>query len=613
MRSLFQTPFGAVFRNELLLNSRRIAPYALMAFFSANAVLWSVAGAAVHYGWATNSDFYIARNFGGFAFGILALPLFAALVTADPVIRDFRLGVDPLIFSKPVSRAAYLLGKFFGSFFVLVCCQAAFALTLVLLQVLHTSRMKVLPFRIFPYFKHFFLVVVISYALFAAVYFTVGTLTRSAKIVYGLAVAYYPLYIAWQLLVLKNLPPRWGLLLNPLVTRGPGETPWGRDAVWVDRIVVSYTPMMIANRALVILAAAACLIILNFRFSITERSENSGHFSLLGLSPAVDRVHYDPESFEATQGQQFEEFDSQAKVGLSGIPLPEVTTANRGIRANLRKLAAATGLELRLLRAERSLVVIVPLAVLLSFLCLPFSAGVSNLSYSANFASHTANGVALFLLGVIVFYTGEAIARDHEVRTEPLLWAAPAANNVLLLSKFLATFLLTLSLVVVVGLTALATQLFRGQTPIEILPYLITYSVILLPGIIFMAGVSIVLNVLLRDKYLAYAVSIATGAGLFYLYSQGYNHWLYNPLHYRLWTYADLTGSNHTRILVQRLYWIALAGACLSLAHLCFQRKSAKGVLVDRRLTGAGWSILITAVSMALAALAVLVVILPAR
>src|SRR3979490_1477437 len=109
-----------------------------------------------------------------FSFGILGLPLFAAVIMADPVIKDFRMGIDPLIFSKPVSRAQYLLGKFFGSFFVLVCCQAAFGLTMLLLQVFHTSRMLVLPFRVFPYFKHFFLIVVVSYLLFAAVYFTLG-------------------------------------------------------------------------------------------------------------------------------------------------------------------------------------------------------------------------------------------------------------------------------------------------------------------------------------------------------------------------------------------------------------------------------------------------------
>ncbi len=62
MRNPFQTPFAAVFCNEVLLNIKRVAPYALMVLFSANAVLWWGWGPAVARGWATNSDFYIAQK-----------------------------------------------------------------------------------------------------------------------------------------------------------------------------------------------------------------------------------------------------------------------------------------------------------------------------------------------------------------------------------------------------------------------------------------------------------------------------------------------------------------------------------------------------------------------
>jgi len=74
----------------------------------------------------------------------------------DPVLRDFRLGVDSLIFSKPISRASYLIGKFLGNFFVFVCCMSTYVLSLIVMQVVHTSAMIVLPVRVLPYFKHFF-------------------------------------------------------------------------------------------------------------------------------------------------------------------------------------------------------------------------------------------------------------------------------------------------------------------------------------------------------------------------------------------------------------------------------------------------------------------------
>src|SRR5689334_14622136 len=160
MKSPFQTSFAAVFTNEVLLNAKRVAPYVLMVFFAANAVLWWGWGPAVQRGWATNSDFYIHRNMGGFSF-ILGLPIFTGIIVGDAVIRDFRVCVDPLIFSKPVGRGSYLLGKFLGNFFVLVCCQSAFAITLLLLQWVPFSKMVVLPVRVVPYFKHFFMIVVI--------------------------------------------------------------------------------------------------------------------------------------------------------------------------------------------------------------------------------------------------------------------------------------------------------------------------------------------------------------------------------------------------------------------------------------------------------------------
>ena len=573
MRSPTQTAFGAVFQNEVLLNSKRVAPYALMILFAAYAVLLWGHGPAVRLGWATNSDFYIVRNL--LAVSFLAFPIFNAVIMCDPVIRDFRTEIDPLIFSKPISRAEYILGKFFGNFFVLVCCQAAFPLMLLVLQAFRTSQMIVQPVRVFPYFKHFLFFAVITHLVMAAFYFTVGTLTRNAKIAYGLAVCFYPLYISYGVFLLRGLPLRGRMLLDPMLLgatlRGNGFL---NTADFLNQYVVSYTPDMILNRALMGVVAAVCLTILYFRFAITEPNRNAKKFSVLNLSTAAERLYYDPETFEAARSDQFEKRDFEGGVRRDSVPLPVVVRKNDGVKANLRKLVAAAALELRLLRSERSLVVLIPLAVLLSFLSLPFSTSVSDVSHSAAFASSSANGSLLFLLGVIVFCTGEAMHRDREVRVEPVLWSAPAPNNIFLISKFLATLLLVLFLLLLIGLTAMLTQLLRGQTPVEISTYLVTYSVILVPSLAFMAAASIALNVLLRDKYLAYAIIIGISSGLFYLYTQGYNHWLYNPVLYGLWIPADLTGTTAgaSRIVALRLYCIALTSLFLLIAHLFFER-----------------------------------------
>src|SRR6185369_7994430 len=138
---------------------------------------------------------------------------------------------------------------------------------------------------------------------------------------------------------------------------------------------------------------------------------------------------------------------------------------------------AAMGVELRLLRAERGLMVLVPLAILLSFLSVPFSRIPTVVSYSVTSATNTANMLLLLLACVTVFYTGEIMHRDRELKIEPVTWSMPAPNSVLLLSKWLAMTLLSLSVVLLGGLTTIATQLFRGYTPVDFSAYLIINSV----------------------------------------------------------------------------------------------------------------------------------------
>lgn len=605
MKDPFRTPFAAIFQNEVRLNSRRVAPYALAILFVGNALLWWGRGPAIQLGWATNSDWYIVRTLLAFSF-LLGLPIFNAVIMGDPVIRDVRTGVDPLIFSKPVTRAQYLLGKFFGNFFVLVCCQAAFLVTLVLLQPFPTSQMIVQPVRVFPYFKHFFFFVVISHLVLAAFYFTVGTLTRNSKIVYGLAVAFYPLYITYGLLLLRPLPFRWRLMLDPMLLgaslRGNGFL---HSAEFLNQYVVRYTADMIANRVVMILVAAISLTILYVRFSMAERPGKVEKFSVLNLSTAAEGVYY-PESSPATGLDEFEKPDHKARAFLPHGTLPEIARVNEGFRANVNKLIAALGVEFRLLRAERSLVVIMPLAIFLSILEVAFYNIPLDLSYSAAYATNTAKLLLLFLLGMSVFYISEATHRDREVRIEPVLWAAPAPNNVLLLSKFLATLLLMCGLIFAVGIAALAIQVLRNHTPIELLAYVRVYGLILLPSTIFVTGVTVLANIALRNKHVAYVFSIGTAAGLFYLYSNGYNQWLYNPVLYQLWTYTDLAGAgnNQTTILLHRIYCLGVAIACLSLAHLLFHRKSTKGFWVEAHFTGKVWSILLALLSLTSAIIA---------
>ncbi|HEX8068327.1 MAG TPA: ABC transporter permease subunit [Pyrinomonadaceae bacterium] len=606
-----RTPLAAVFHAEVLFNARRVAPYVLMVLFSANAVLWWGWGPAVAWGWATNGDFYIVRLFLQFSF--MTMPLFIALFMGDPVIRDFRLGVAPLIFSKPITRAEYLAGKFLGNFFVLVCCLGCYALTLIVLQAFSRPHMLVLPARVGPYVKHFFFFVVVSSLALAAVCFTVGTLTRNVKLVYGLMTAFYPLYVAWQY-TLKGLPPRWRITLDPLLFNVAAGIYGPASAARVNRLDMSYSADVLANRALMLVAAAACFAILRARFATDEQTRGdrqAARLTTLELNAPVERLDAGAADvelalLEATVATAAP--DSATGPGVDAaspehVALSHVATATAGARAQFRQFTAAAAVELRLLSAERSLVVLLPLAALLSGAGLAYYEAAPAPSYSAAYAARTAEPLLLFLAAIAVFYTGEALHRDRELRVEPVLWSMPVPNFVLLLSKFTTTLLLAAGTLALVGAAALALQSYKRHAPVEPLPYLAAYALVLLPGAAFMIAAATALHTLLRDKYLAYAVCLATGGGLFYLYNLGHNHPLYNPLLYGLWTPADLArgAPRLPYLLAHRLYCLALTALCLALAHLGFGRRLTGGRAAARRWRAHGPTLLAAVLAAALA------------
>src|SRR4030095_8168017 len=269
-----------------------------MAFFASNALLWWGKGPAREMGWATNAEFYIQRNMAAFSF-VLGLPIFTAVIMGDAVIRDFRLGVDTLLFSKPVGRGSYLFAKFLGNFFVLVCCQLAFPITYFLLQWVPVSGMIVLPVRVIPYFKHFFIIVVISHLILAAIYFAAGTLTRNAKVVYGVAACFYPVYVAYQL-SLKALPKIVGVISDPLgwsAQFGVGPGIWYMSADFLNQYVVTYKPAAYVNRSLMIIFSGVVLLVVYLRFRIDPQGAKSEHFTNLVLTEVPERIAYSAASY----------------------------------------------------------------------------------------------------------------------------------------------------------------------------------------------------------------------------------------------------------------------------------------------------------------------------
>ncbi len=550
----------AIIKAEMRYNAQRVAPYALAVLFSLNALLWWRSGPAMRYGWATNSDFYIVRCLSGFVF--LTTPFFTAMMMGDAVLRDFRLEVDPLLLSAPLRRSEYLLGKFLGNFFTLALCFACFALMLFLLQAVRVEGMIVLPWRALPYLKHFLTIVVLTHLLIAAWCFTIGTLTRNVKFVYGAIMAGY-VFFGFLGYFVTRYAPGWASTIALMGSASKiGAWPWPKAEI-ANQYVMVYDLDFIVNRVGVVAIASLLFLLVVWRFSKTSVNQQVAvaNGQLFNLTTPTERLSQEV-AFAAEVAVPF----AQA-APRQPITIPSAVIFERGLRARWQQLLASVQVEFRLLRHERSLMVFAPLIVL--FACSELSRAGNSISYAVS----SAQALLLLLALILFFYGGEAMHREQELRVEAVLWSAPQPNWILLLAKYLALLGLGLGLMLLVFLAALFLQTYRGLRPLSLLPYVVVYSLVLLPSLLFIIGATMALHVWLRNKYLAYIVGLGIGGGCVWFWLQGYVNGLYNPVLYQLWTYDELLGSKLTYVLLHRAYWLAITLTCGALALWFYPRR----------------------------------------
>jgi ABC-2 type transport system permease protein len=519
---------------------------------------------------ATNADFTIAVVLAAFSFMLMH---FTATLTGDPVVQDARLGTAPLIASTPVGARTYLLGRFLGGYLSLLAIYAVFLVALVLGQLLPQSGAKLtLDFRLWPYLKFALLFVLVPTFFVGALSFAVGTLTGSMKTVY---VAVTGLLVSWFLVVeaLGEEHLRWLAYVEPSgqawlvekVAKDRGNTFLNEHAITPDA-------GLLINRGVLVLCALAALGWTVRRWRGNELDvEFSGEVGPTSLERLKAWVRGRP----AALNDPYAVWSGEARV-------PRVEPAPRGPRTWLAQLGGSLACETRLLLAERSLWIMVPMIMLL--------AGVDSISHvgpfnvavypvSSEFAQQMVPVLLILLAGTTIFYTGEVFHRDDENGVRPILYASPIANSALLLSKLGAMLAVSLGMVLLTILTALVSQavqwyLIDGRLYLDLVPYGPVLAQVLLPAVVVLCAVSLAVNVLTRGRYLAYFANIVLAAGYIWLLIEGERALYLNPFALGHWVYSDLLGMQPfaERLAWHRAYWGCVALALTALSAWFLQR-----------------------------------------
>ncbi|WP_375417965.1 M1 family aminopeptidase [uncultured Hymenobacter sp.] len=451
--------------------------------------------------------------------------IIASSLMGNPVYRDFEHRTHPLFYTTPISKIGYLGGRFLGSYLIAVLVFSGLGLGAGLAGIMPWVQadwfLAATPpgTYLWPY-----LTFVLPNLLFTgAIFFTLATLSRNILSTYIGAVLLLVAYLISSAYLddLKNehlvaALDAFGLSALTFTTRY-----W--TPVEKNTLLLPLSGFVLLNRAVWLGVGLGLLALCyaRFRFSsfASEKvSKKARRASVASPSPANPTPGPSPMG----RGARQESLNAPLPIGEGpgvglgagggvGMRLPQVTQVFSGAMS-LRQWWSLTILEFRGIVRSRYFAAIAGAGVI--FL-LANSAQVGKTfdtptyPVTSEVIQLTLGSFFLFLLAIIIFYSGELVWRERQAGVAQIADAVPVPSWVPFLSKLMALWLVQVVLLVVVLVCGLVIQTFKGYFNYEIGLYLQALFLFQLPFLMLMCVLAMVTQVVVNNKYLGYAVMMA--------------------------------------------------------------------------------------------------------
>lgn len=497
-------------------------------------------------------------------------------IIAPAVYKDFQYNTHPLLFTKPITKTGYLLGRFLGAFVV-----ALFVLTgavvghlaVCMLPGIDAGRLG--AFRLLNYVEPFLLFVVPNTLLIGAIFFSLVTFSRNMIAGYIGCVA---------LILVRSIATS---LLGDLDNQSLAAVlePFGEQALkkitkyWSpseqNTLLIPIEGVLLYNR-LVWLSIAFFIGVLTFiRFKFSQFNEP---ISLFGKKNKKELLS----------------IKSVAVQALSDIP-----KASQVFTIRFSFYQAWFLAKFEFLKIVRSIFFVIVIALsIISFLAvssqLSLIYGTSTYPVTYQILQIGGSIFQFFMIILIVFYAGVVVWRERDAKVDELVGTSPMAHWVSFLSKLIALLMVQVVLLFVIMLTGIMIQLYDGYFKIELLQYIKELFGFKLISLTLVCVMAMALQVLINNRYVAYFVAVLMLIIMPLVF--GLMDWdnlmlLYNSSGPRM-AYSDMNGYGHIifSFFIFKLYWLSFAVLLIVLGNLFWVRSKEKGFRNRLRIAKSGFN-----------------------
>jgi ABC-2 type transport system permease protein len=488
-------------------------------------------------------------------FGILVI----AAVMGQSVHQDVASGIHPLIYTAPIRKGTYLMGRFAAATAALAIIFSSLPLGLWAGASMPFLNADTLAANVqWHYWQPFLVSTVANIVSLGVIFFALSALARRIAAVHVGAVLLLVAYISAGSMLHEIENKYLVALLDPFGIYAIQQATEYWTISEKNHSLMPLSGVFLHNRLLWLAIGAAifALTTLRFRFMHHGAAEKRSGKSAASAPPAV---------------------------------MPEVHPITRGIFGHLALLPGLAWLELRQILFSRSFVIIA-----LAGIAMVINAGrmVGSVygtdTYPVTYeVVEMASGLfSLFLLVILILYSGEAVWREREARIDQLNDVLPTPSWLPYAGKLLALMAMEATLLVVLMITCIGIQAWKGYFNFDLGQYVVTLFALKWPTLCLSCVLAVLVQVISPSKYLGHFLMV-----LYYVYvlfngKLGFEH--------NLWTYgakpgfmySDMNGFGHfmAGIAWFDCYWAFWAVVMAVVTRLLWPRGVDSGVRMRIRL-----------------------------
>lgn len=437
-----------------------------------------------------NAPFVIQSYFS--VASILTL-LMTTAFASSAATRDFAYHTNQILFTTPLRKWSYLLGRFTGSSIAAIFPMLGISIGILLASIMPWNEPERWgPNSLWPHVAGFITFAIPNTLITAAMIFSIAAITRSSTFAFVAAIVILVGYGFSQGLVSNLDNEQLAMLLDPL-----GVLPFSRmTRYWTitDRntLTLGLSGMLLFNRLLWLGGAAVLFGLMTWRFSFAERTSRRRWF---GKSKTA-ATETDP---------------SITAASVSG-PLPVATVSQHGA-ATWHVVWAQFKLDFAETIRSRVFLILVAVGIvnLVAGLMVQAGEGFGNQALPVTYAviDSIRGGLYLFLIAIITHYCGVLVWKEREAKLDEVVDALPYPTWTTYLAKTAVMMGIVVIMLLAGMLAGIAYQTFRGYTRYQFGLYGVELLVNDLLQFAFLVIMAMAWHVVSPNKYVGYFGFIA--------------------------------------------------------------------------------------------------------